>query len=76
MSTCLFSARLVAGQVTTSFAYSRGLNGALVANPFNTPEMRIKQAVSSTRGIIERRRANKWGPAELGPEAEHSAEST
>ncbi len=44
----------MAGQVTTFFGYSRGLNGALVAKPFDAPEMRNKQAVSSTRGIIGR----------------------
>ena len=54
MSTCLFSARLMAGQVTTFFGYSRGLNGALAAKPFGTPEMRNKQADRSTRRIIER----------------------
>jgi hypothetical protein len=43
----------MAGHVTTFFGYSRGLNGASVAKPFDTPEMRNKQAVSSTRGIIE-----------------------
>lgn len=44
----------MAGHVTTFLGYSRGLNGALVAKPFDAPETIKKQAVSSTRGIIER----------------------
>ena len=51
----------MAGHVTTFFGYSRGLNDpdALVVTPFDTPEMIIKQAVSSTRGIIDSERIVK-----------------
>jgi hypothetical protein len=45
MSTRVFSARLIAGQETTFFGYSRGLNGKCVVDAPDAREM-IKEATT------------------------------